>query len=485
MPVEILIVAINARYSHCSFSGLTLLANLGDLQPRAALLESDLDTQPLQITTQILEQRPRLVGFSVYLWNTRMVRDILELLRRVAPELTVILGGPEIVPGCAASWLGLAAALVCGEGEVAFREWCMKTLRCSASGAPPASPEWIEVTGGVPTGLLTLPYELYRETDIQRRVTYVESARGCPLHCLYCTSCGTGLRLFPLPVLLAAWSRLIDRGMRQFRFLDRTFNADEAHACAVLDFFLQGGVSGLQLHLELSPVNFGSPLRERLAAFPANALHIEAGLQSLNEAVARRIGRNEPRTEAFETLTFLQNETRCALHVDLIFGLPGEDEASFAEGFDRLVRLGIPEIQVNRLKGLPGTPILQLTECAGAFSPHPPYDVLRTDCLSFDDLTRMQRFSLVWDRLNNRGRFRNTLPLLWQDGTVSPYALISDLAETADRQHGRVHALGLRDWVRLLVQQLLARRPADRDVIAAALKRDGLALSPTELEPTD
>ena len=104
----------------------------------------------------------------------------------------------------------------------------------------------------------------------------------------------------------------------------------------------------------------------------------------------------------------------------------------------------------------------------------PHYEALCTDCLTFDDLTRLQRFAMAWDRLHNRGRFRHTLPLLWRDGAASPYARIRELAETAERRHGRVHALGLHDWARLLAQQLLALRPADRDAIAAALKRDGL-----------
>ena len=112
--------------------------------------------------------------------------------------------------------------------------------------------------------------------------------------------------------------------------------------------------------------------------------------------------------------------------------------------------MGIPEIQVNRLKGLPGTPLLRLPALTGAFSPLPPYEVLRTDCLGFADLTRMQRLAHAWDRLHNRGHFSQMLPLLWRDAGRSPYAAVGELAEDVYRREGRVHALGREAWAAAL-----------------------------------
>ena len=473
-PATILFVAVNARYSHCSHAGRTLLANLGDLAADARLLEADLDTHAMQLAADILARAPRLVGFSVYLWNTRLIRDALGILQRVAPERRVILGGPEIVPECADRWRGLADALVCGEGETAFRDWCLRQVDAPPLKHRRAAPEWIAVPDPPAPTSLHLPYDLYTDDDLRHRVAYVETTRGCPHHCLYCTSCGTGLRRFPLPVLRDAFAGLMNRGLRQFRFLDRTFNADEAHACAVLDGFLDHLDAVDTLHLELAPVRLGEALRERLARFPPNILHLEVGVQTLNAATASRIGRREPRGEVLEALQFLTRETQADVHADLIFGLPGEDAASFAAGFDHLVRLGIGEIQVNRLKGLPGTPILRLPELAGAFNPVPPYEVLRTDALSFDALMRLQRFALVWDRLHNRGRFRHALPLLWADPGTSPFAAVDHLARTVHQACGRVHAVGLGDWALALARQLL-NGPAEQHAgTLAALRRDAV-----------
>lgn len=475
MQADIVVIAINARHSHCSHAGRTLLANLGSMAERAALMEFDLETQPLQVVARVLEAAPRVAGFSVYLWNRRLAGEILTLLQRIAPQISIVLGGPEIVPEGAAAWDGLADALICGEGETAFRNWCANRLgQKQTSGTRPATPELIINREGEDPDTLALPYALYSNDDLGRRVVYVESTRGCPHHCLYCTSCGTHWRRFPTDRLFAAFESLLERGLRDFRFLDRTFNADESHAVTVLDFFLQRLPKGLRIHLELTPSRLGAPLLERLAAFPSDALHLEVGIQTLDEKVARHIGRRESRDEVLDTLHVLLDETRAALHADLIFGLPGEDEGSFAAGFDRLVGLGVPEIQINRLKGLPGTPLLGLPALAGAFSPLPPYDVLHTDCLDFAALTRMQRLAHVWDRLHNRGHFRHTLPLLWQAGNRSPYAAVGALAEEVYAREGQVHALGRGAWARALAGTLAQCPEITPARLEAALRADNI-----------
>ena len=474
MQADIVLVAVNARHAHCGHAGRTLLANLGPLSARATLLEFDLETQPLQVVSRLLEAEPRVAGFSVYLWNTRLVRDSLTLLRGVAPQIAIALGGPEIVPEGPADWNGLADALVCGEGETAFRDWCGRALGRTDAPVRRHTPEVIVNRAGEQPGTLVLPDAQYSDDDLRRRVVYVESTRGCPHHCLYCTSGGTPWRRLPADRLFASLHALLNRGLRDFRFLDRTFNADEAHAAAVLDFFLQQNVDGLRLHFELTPARLGEAFRRRLAAFPANVLHLEVGVQTLNAEVARLIGRSESRDDVRNALHALLAETDAAVHADLIFGLPGEDEASFAAGFDCLVQLGIPEIQVNRLKGLPGTPLVRLPALTGAFSPFPPYEVLRTDALDFGALTRMQRLAHAWDRLHNRGHFRQTLPLLWRCGDRSPYRAVGELAEEVYRREGRVHALGRGAWTAALTGALARRTDLEPSRLAGALRQDGI-----------
>lgn len=440
---EILLVAVNARYGHCSFAARCLAANLGVWRDRAEILEADLDVAPFQLAAEIASRQPRVAGFSVYLWNAGVVRETLAILRRAAPGIRLAVGGPEIAPETADTWLQVADAAVVGEGETAFRQICEQVL--AETTRPRAERPGRRVMGAEEMWPgLVLPYDLYTDADLARRTLYVESARGCPFRCAYCASGGTRLRLAPPDRLFPAFDRLLDRGARAFRFLDRSFNASEEHACAVLDFFLARRPARLSLHLEMVPTRLGDAFRQRLLAFPPGVLHLEVGVQTLHPAVARRVGRAGDPETAMETIGFLMTEARATVHVDLIFGLPGEDEASFASGFDRLVRAwDPPELQANLLKRLPGTPLATDPSFAGlVFNPSPPYELLASDAMDFETVNRLQSFARCWELVHNRGRFPRAAARLWQEGHASPFARYAALAAQIQTAEGRLHALG-------------------------------------------
>ena len=213
---SILLVSINARYGHCAFAARSLKANLGALRDAAEILETDLDAQPFQLASEIAGRQPRVAGFSVYLWNVRIVRETLAILRQVAPGIRIVLGGPEIVEGCEADWSALADDLVVGEGETAFRGICEYALASSGSVSESVSgsnsmpiPTLVRSPHVIPPppenlSQLALPYDLYTDIDLAHRTIFVEASRGCPFCCAYCTSCDTGLRLIPLARLLPA-----------------------------------------------------------------------------------------------------------------------------------------------------------------------------------------------------------------------------------------------------------------------------------------
>ena len=464
MPnTPILLIAINARYGHCAFAARSLLANLGVLRSQADLIESDLDAQPFQLAAEIVGRAPQVVGFSVYLWNVQIVRETLAILHRVAPQLHLVLGGPEIVAEHAAAWHGLADDLVVGEGETAFRTICDEVLRtrsapastedatealqivAAAGGRGVSREARLRIAAPEDLSLLVLPYELYTDADIAHRTIFVEGSRGCPFPCAYCTSGNTGLRTIPLSRLLPELDRLLERGVRAFRFLDRSLNASDEMACGVLDFFLARHPVRLQLHFEIMPCRLNASLRQRLAAFPPGVLHLEAGVQTLNPGVAQGIGRKVPNDTLLETLAFLAHETGAIVHADLIFGLPGEDVQSFAAGFDHLVRTyNFPELQVNLLKRLPGTALAREARFDRlVFNPHPPYELLASDVLDFAEVSRMQQFARCWELVHNRGRFPRAAALLWQTGQASPFQRYQMLAEQIYAAEGRMHALGV------------------------------------------
>lgn len=436
----ILLVAVNARYSHCAYAARSLQANLGPLAASARILEADLDITPVQLAAQIVDARPRLVGFSVYLWNVRLIEAAARILRAVAPELRLIAGGPELTSGYPRA--GLFDTLVIGEGETAFRTLCESVLVPPSALCPP--PSVLCPTPEDPAQLV-LPYPLYTDTDLAQRTVYVEASRGCPYACTYCTSADTGLRLLPLERLLPAFDTLWQRGLRRFKFLDRSFNAPAAHAAALLDFFLGRATPDMRLHFEINPDHLHDSVAARIAAFPAGTLHLEAGLQTLNPQVAAAVGRSADTAQTLATLRFLTRQTGAAVHADLIFGLPGEDEASFARGFNTLIaECAPPEVQVNLLKGLPGTRLVRDAGRLGLlFSPEPPYELLRSDVLTFEALMRLQRFARGWELVHNSGRFPHAVRTLHAAVRPDFYGAHARLASRIHAGEGKLFAISM------------------------------------------
>lgn len=213
--------------------------------------------------------------------------------------------------------------------------------------------------------------------------------------------------------MLAEMERLWQRGLRQFRFVDRTFNLKIQTTVAILDFFLERLDANTFLHFELIPDHLPDALKERIQRFPPSSLQFEIGIQTFNPEVQALISRKQDNAKSADNIRWLRAHSQAHLHTDLIFGLPGEDLASFGAGFDQLVRLQPHEIQVGILKRLRGTPIIRHTETFGmVYNPQPPYNILRTDRVDFATMQQMNRFARYWDMIGNSGRFTQTLPLL-------------------------------------------------------------------------
>jgi len=447
---DILLVAVNARYSHCAYAARSLLANLGGLAASARILETDLDITPLQLAAQIVESRPRVVGFSVYLWSVRLIEATARILRTVAPHLRLAAGGPELTADYANA--ALFDTVITGEGETAFRAFCERTLCPSSPTNELTNFRTHELLRPPPSVLLTvpedpatlaLPYDLYTDDDLAQRTVYVEATRGCPYDCAYCTSAGTGLRLIPLARLLSAFDALWQRGLRRFKFLDRSFNAPATHAATLLDFFLARSEPGMVLHFEINTDHLTDEFVARIAAFPPGTLHLEAGIQTLNPQVAAAVGRSADTARTLANLRRLTRETGATVHADLIFGLPGEDEASFARGFNTLVaECAPPEVQVNLLKGLPGTRLARDASRLGlVFNPEPPYELLRSDAMDFATLMRLQRFARCWELVYNRGHFPDEVCRLHARAEGAPYALYQALASQLALAEGKLFAI--------------------------------------------
>nr|WP_255589810.1 DUF4080 domain-containing protein [Marinicella sp. NBU2979] len=417
---------MNSRYIHASFSLRYLLANLGEWQAQAGIAEFTIHDRPIDVVEKLLARSPKIIGFSVYIWNVVEITEVVRLLKTVAADVTVVLGGPEVshVPD-QPEVVSLADYVIKGPGESSFKALCEQLLNQQ----PPAT----AIIAGVPQALeeLVMPYHLYDAEDIRNRIIYVEASRGCPFKCEFCLSAlDRTSKTFTLDRFLAEMDRLFQLGARHFKFIDRTFNLKMAHSTAILQFFLDrlaAAEGQLMVHFEVIPDRLPGALKALLVKFPANSLQFEVGVQTFDPEVQALISRRQDNAQTQANLRWLRQHTQAHIHADLIFGLPGDTLAGFAHSFDQLYDLGPQEIQLGILKRLRGAPINRHTEAYQMkYSPAPPYTVLQTKDITFAELQRVGRFARYWDMLGNQGRFKHTLPLIMGEAPFKRFLRLSD-----------------------------------------------------------
>ncbi len=444
MP-DIVLTTLNAKFIHTAFGLRYLFANLGDLQPRAVIAEFDINLRPLDIAEALLAREPKIIGFGVYIWNVAETTEVVSAIKRLRPEIKIILGGPEVSYETEGQTIvELAGHVITGEADLKFAEVCRVLLKLESSLTPTDGARVAKL--GEDTTLpkviaaelpdfsrLALPYDFYTDADIAHRVVYVEASRGCPFTCEFClSSLDIPVRQVPLDKFLTALQRLMDRGLKQFKFVDRTFNLNIATSKALLEFCLARHQPGMFFHFEMIPDRLPAELREVIARFPPGALQFEVGIQTFNPEVGTLISRRQNYERLADNFNFLRNETSVHIHADLIVGLPGETLESFAAGFDRLIALGPQEIQVGILKRLRGTPIIRHDkEWQMVYNTNPPYEILQNKLLDFATMQRLRRFARYWDLVGNSGNFIATAPLIWSVGRASSRAELESDARLA------------------------------------------------------
>jgi radical SAM superfamily enzyme YgiQ (UPF0313 family) len=470
MP-DIVLTTLNARYIHASFGLRYLMANLGPLSDRAAMLEFDSQQRSVEVIEAILALQPKIVGIGVYIWNAGPSLQLVAEIKRVCPQIIVVIGGPEVSYEIDEQEIcRLADYVITGEADRAFARLCEQLLTgrrplMKVIAAP--LPEFEASDDPI-----VLPYHLYNQEDLAHRVVYVEASRGCPFKCEFClSSLDVPVRNVPLQRFLGEMQNLLDRGCRVFKFVDRTFNLNLHLARSILDFFFDRYEPGLFLHFEMIPDRLPTALRQAISRFPAGALQFEVGVQTFNEAVSARISRRQDNQKLEENLRWLRNGTGVHVHADLIVGLPGEDLQSFGAGFDRLLGLRPHEIQVGMLKRLRGTPIVRHDEAFSMiYSPQAPYEVLQTSAMDFTTVQRMRRFGRYWDLFGNSRNFTTSLPMLWPN--ASPFERFLRFADWLHEKLGRQHGIALQMLAEQLLRFVVDELDGDASSVAQAIWQD-------------
>ncbi len=471
---RIVLATLNAKYIHASLGLRYLLANMDThggvgLRAQTQLREFVIGQPETRMVEELLALQPEVIGFGVYIWNVVETTQLVRLLKTLRPDIKIVLGGPEVSHEVGEQEIcRLADHVVTGWGDVSFPKLCRALL----DGPQPL----MKVIAGEQPALdeLALPYQYYTAEDLAQRLLYVEASRGCPFKCEFClSSLDKTAWAFDLDIFMAEMEALYRRGARNFKFVDRTFNLKIDNSVRILQFFLDriAQAPDVFVHFEVVPDSLPDRLKALIAQFPDGALQFEVGIQSFNPEVQQRISRKQDNGKTADNLRWLVTQSRAHVHADLIFGLPGETLASFAEGFDRLYMLAPHEIQFGILKRLRGTPITRHTaEFAMAYDPHTPYTILQNSTVDFATMQRIKRFARYWDMVANSGRFAVSLDLLLALGSAFGHFLA--FSDWLWQTTGKTHEFALEKLVDLLFAHLTQVRLLDPQAVCAALLAD-------------
>ena len=462
----IILSTLNARFIHSALGLRYLYANLRELQTQASIIEYTIDSRPIDIVEKLLKMKPRIVGFGVYIWNVEQTTYVVSLLKQLSPQTVIVLGGPEVSYEYEQqSIVGFSDYLITGSADLEFNRLCQSIL----AGNPPANKIIHADTPRLED--IKFPYQYYSRRDIANRVIYVEASRGCPFKCEFCLSALDKTAWpFNLDAFLKELDELYQRGTRQFKFVDRTFNLKTDSTIRILEYFLQRLDDELFLHFELIPDHLPENLKTVIQRFPEGSLQFEIGIQTFNPEIQQTISRKQDNRKAIDNIKWLREETHAHLHTDLIAGLPGETLESFAQGFNQLVSLRPHEIQVGILKRLRGTPIIRHTdEYEMIYNPNPPYNVLSTSSIDFSAMQSISRFARYWDMIANSGRFTNTLPLILGN---NPFAQFMRLSNWLFQTTEQTHRISLQKLFTLVHEALITVFEIDQESVAEALRID-------------
>ena len=432
--MKYLLVAVNAKYIHSNPAVYSLRAYAGEKYgEHIELAEYTINQRTEDILADIYQRKPDAIGFSCYIWNIRMIRELLAELPKVLEHTELWLGGPEVsydAPGMLIQFPHLKGIIV-GEGEATFRELMAYYVEGDRSLSEIAGLYLPE--GFTPMRPLLsmdeLPF-LYGDLEqFQNRIIYYESARGCPYSCSYClSSIDKRVRLRSVDLVQKELQFFLDKKVPQVKFVDRTFNCVHEHAMAIWKYISEHDNGVTNFHFEISADILRPEEIALLNQMRPGLVQLEIGVQSTNPDTISAIDRvmNVERLE--QIVASIRRGKNIHQHLDLIAGLPGEDYNSFRNSFDRVYGMKPDQLQLGFLKVLKGSP---MEERAGdyelVYTSQPPYEVLKTKWLSYEEVLRLKQVEEMVELYYNSNQFRYTLAVLEKD-FPGPFAMFEQMA---------------------------------------------------------
>lgn len=424
--MKIVLVGINAKYIHTNLA-LLYLSRIGrDKLTDFETVEYTINQNTDVILQHLYRKKPAVVLFSCYLWNIEYVEWISRDLIRLLPEVEIWLGGPEVShePMTELTTRPYIKGILLGEGEQTFAELCSgwsqdRLLPDEQLGAiaglcfRPSGREPVFTAMRLPMDFsqVLFPYEDLMMEDFRHKIVYYESSRGCPFSCAYClSSIDKRLRFRSLEQVCRELTFFLERGVAQVKFIDRTFNCSHERTKAIWRFLAANDNGVTNFHFEVAADLLDEEEIGILAGLRPGQVQLEIGVQSVHERTLTAVNRRMDLSKVEDNVRAIGLSHNVHLHLDLIIGLPYEGMVGMAQSFNRLYRLQPSQLQLGFLKVLKGTDMAAKAEQFDIlYHRRPPYEVLQTKWLSFDEIIALKQIEEAVETFYNSGQFTNLL----------------------------------------------------------------------------
>ncbi|MCI7443259.1 MAG: DUF4080 domain-containing protein, partial [Clostridium sp.] len=424
---------INSKFIHSNLAVRYLKAFTKDLPYESKIREFSINDREERILKEIIEEKADVVAFSTYIWNVELVSRVANLIKLVSPQTEILYGGPEVSYDSKAFMeKNIGEYLIEGEGEKTYRDFVEYKLGLrelsNIKGLYYRKNDEIIFNGTRPLmdmDEIVFPYE--EDEDLNNKIVYYEGSRGCPFRCKYCLSSTThGVRFHSIERTLEELNFFIKKGVRLVKFVDRTFNCNHKYSMAIWDFLIKADTN-TKFHFEISADILKEEEIELLRKAPKGRFQFEVGVQTTNDNVLKNINRFVNFSDIKEKVEELLSINNINQHLDLIAGLPGEDYKSFVKSFNDVHSIKPEEIQLGFLKLLKGSDMRRDAYLYNMkYSPYPPYEILSTDKISYDEIQILKRVEEVVDKYYNSQKF-NTILEFFYDKFETPYEFFYEL----------------------------------------------------------
>ncbi|MDD3571099.1 MAG: B12-binding domain-containing radical SAM protein, partial [Lachnospiraceae bacterium] len=346
-----------------------------------------------------------------------MVVSISKNLKKVLPNAKIICGGPEVSYESEDFLLNNPDIdiVIRGEGEKTFSELCHALVENNPWNKINGltfrnSDEIVSTPPQLPLSMDELPFVYSDFSDLQHRIIYYETQRGCPYNCQFClSSVEKGVRFLSLEKVFTHLDFFLKNKVKQVKFVDRTFNCNKAHSTAIWQYLIDNDNGVTNFHMEIEAhimeddtINLLSHAREGLFQF-------EIGIQSTNIDTLTAVKRNPDFDFLKERIEKIKALKNIHIHLDLIAGLPHESYSSFRKSFNDVYALCADQLQLGFLKVLKGSGLRSDSEKFGIISRHQsPYEVLFTKDISFEEMLRLKAIEDIVETYYNSGKALNT-----------------------------------------------------------------------------